>query len=98
MPRTPRETAAQKRNRIAMLLADYDARSRELRKLAKDVDSLKEQVKEIEPGTYDEWTVSTGTPREIMDQAAVKREYQDRGQVLPTKMTDAPIVVAHHPR
>lgn len=88
-----RETAAQKRTRISMLLADYDARSRELRKLAKDVESLKEQVKEIEPGTYGDWILGTGTPREITDQAAVKQAYAERGEKMPTKMTEAPVTV-----
>ncbi len=88
-----RETAAQKRNRISMLLADYDARSRELRKLAKDVDSLKDQVKEIEPGTYGDWILGEGTPREITDQAAVKKDYAERGVPMPTKMTAPPITV-----
>lgn len=91
----PRETAAQKRNRIEALLADYDARTRELRKLTKDVESLKEQVRKVGPGTYGEWSRSHGTAREILDQAAVKRGYEARGEVLPVKMTDPPIVVLH---
>lgn len=89
-----RETAAQKRTRIALLLADYDARSRELRKLVKIVDGLKEQIREIDPGTYGDWQRSDGTPREIMDQAAVKQDYAERGVPLPVKVTDAPIVVS----
>lgn len=89
----PRETAAQRRTRIAMLLADYDARSRELRKLAKDVDSLKAQVREIEPGTYGDWVRGTGTPREIPDAAAIKAAYAERGEPIPTKMTEAPVTV-----
>lgn len=90
-----RETAAQKRNRISMLLADYDARSRELRKLTKDVESLKKQVAEVEPGTYGEWIRGTGTPREIVDQAAVKKSYVERGEPMPMKMTAAPVTVTH---
>jgi hypothetical protein len=90
-----RETAAQKKTRIGMLLADYDARSRELRKLLKDVDALKVQVREVPAGTYGEWTRSEGTPREIVDQAAVKREYVERGEIMPMKMTEAPIIVTH---
>lgn len=88
-----RETAAQKRTRISMLLADYSNRSAELRKLVKIVDGLKEQVREIDPGTYGDWQRSTGTPREILDQAAIKAKYAELGLTLPTKMTDAPIVV-----
>lgn len=89
-----RETKAQKTTRVGMLLADYDARSRELRKLTKEVDSLKAQVKEVDPGTYGDWIVSTGTPREILDQAAVKAGYAARGESLPTKTTDAPVIVS----
>jgi hypothetical protein len=89
-----RETAAQRRTRIEMLLADYQNRSSELRKLVKIVDGLKEQVKEVAPGTYGEWQRSTGTPREILDQAAIKAKYAELGLTLPTKMTDAPIVVS----
>lgn len=88
-----RETAAQKRTRISMLLADYSNRSAELRKLVKIVDGLKEQVREIDPGTYGDWQRSTGTQREILDQAAIKAKYAELGLTLPTKMTDAPIVV-----
>ncbi len=90
-----RETAAQRKSRIALLLADYDARSRELRKLTKEVDTLKTQVKEVPPGTYGEWIRSDGTPREIVDQAAVREAYKARHEDLPTKMTDAPAIVTH---
>lgn len=88
-----RETAAQRRTRIEMLLADYSNRASELRKLVKIVDGLKEQVKEIAPGTYGEWQRSTGTPREILDQTAIKAKYVELGLTLPVKMTDAPVVV-----
>lgn len=88
-----RETAAQKRTRISMLLADYSNRSAELRKLVKIVDGLKEQVREIDPGTYGDWQRSTGTPREILDQAAIKAKYAELGLTLPVKMTDPPVVV-----
>jgi hypothetical protein len=90
----PRETAAQRRTRIAMLLADYDARSRELRKLTKIVDGLKEQIREVDAGTYGDWIRGHGTPREIMDMAAVKQDYADRGKPVPMKVTEAPIVVS----
>lgn len=89
----PRETKAQKTTRVGMLLAEYDARSRELRKLAKDVDALKEQIREIEPGTYGDWIRSQGTPREILDQAQAKILLTDAGLDIPTKMTDAPVIV-----
>lgn len=89
-----KETAAQRRTRIAMLLADYDARSRELRKLAKAVDEMKAQIKEIDPGAYGDFTLSRGTPREILDQRAAKDALTKAGLPIPTTMTDAPIVVS----
>lgn len=88
-----KETAAQKRTRISLLLGDYDARSRELRKLTKEVETLKEQVREVEPGTYGDWVRGTGTAREILDIGAVKAAYKDRGDPLPTKMTEAPVTI-----
>jgi hypothetical protein len=90
-----KETAAQRKTRISMLLADYDAKSRELRKLAADVETMKEQIKEIPGGTYGDWVRSSGTAREILDQKAVREAYKERGESLPLKMTEAPIVVSH---
>jgi len=89
-----RETAAQKRNRISMLLADYQNRAQELRKLQKIVDGLKEQVREIEPGSYGDWSLAHGTPREILDQPAARKALQDAGIEIPTKLTDPPVVVS----
>lgn len=89
-----RETAAQKRTRISMLLADFDARNREFRKLAKIVEGLKEQVKEIDPGTYGDWIISKGTPREILDQPAARKALEAAGIPIPMKTTDAPVVVS----
>lgn len=89
-----KETIAQRKARVSLLLADYDARSREVRKLSKDVEAMKDQLKEIDPGAYGDWILSRGTPREIMDQKAVKDDYTRRGEIMPTKVTDAPIVVA----
>lgn len=89
-----RETAAQRRTRIEMLLADFDARNRELRKLTKIVDGLKEQVKDVPVGVYGEWQRAEGTPREITDQAAVKAHYAEVGIEMPTRLTDPPIVVS----
>ena len=90
-----RETIAQRNTRVGILLAAYDADSRQLRKLTKDVESMKEEIRKLEPGSYGEWQLSTGTPREIMDQQAVKRAYTERGETLPTKTTEAPINVSH---
>jgi hypothetical protein len=89
-----RETAAQKKTRISMLLADYANRSADLRKLAKIVDGLKEQVKEIEPGAYGDWTLAKGTAREILDQPAARKALAEAGLEIPMKMTDAPVVVS----
>lgn len=88
-----RETAAQKRTRIAMLLADFANRNAELRKLMKIVEGLKEQVKEVAPGDYGDWTRAQGTPREITDFAAVKAYFAERGDTVPTRMSEAPIIV-----
>lgn len=90
-----RETKAQKTTRVAMLLADYDAQSRALRKLTKAVDELKEAVKAIEPGTFGDWTYAHGTPREILDQPAARAALKEAGIEVPTKMTDAPIVLTN---
>jgi hypothetical protein len=90
---TQRETAAQKRTRISMLLADYDARSKELRKLHKIVEGLKEQVREIAPGAYGDWELSEGTPREVLDQAAVRKLYAEQGLQLPVTMTKPSMIV-----
>lgn len=90
-----KETAAQRKTRFAMLLADFDARRREARKLESIIKGLKEQIEEIPAGTYGEWVRSSGTPREIVDQDAIKARYAELGEALPTKMTAAPIVVSH---
>ena len=88
-----KESAAARKIRFAMLLADYDARSRELRKITKEVETLKAQVKDIVPGTYGDFVLSHGTAREIVDQQAIKTAYAARGEQLPTKMTSAPVIV-----
>lgn len=90
-----RETVAQKKARISLLLAEFDAASRESRKLAARVKTLKEQIKEIPSGTYGEWVRSEGTPREIQDNLAIKARFAALGEVLPTKMSEAPVIVTH---
>lgn len=94
---TPRETAAQKKTRIALLLADFANRNEELRKLTKIVDGMKEQIKALPVGTYFDWELSEGTAREITDQAAIKAFYAEHGKPLPTKMSAAPIMVKPKP-
>lgn len=93
MPR--RETAAQRRKRFEMLLAEYDARSRESRKLDSIVKGLKEQIADIPAGTYGEWVRSHGTAREITDTTALKIMLTEHGLTVPTKMSAAPVVVTH---
>jgi hypothetical protein len=91
-----RETKGQKIVRISMLLADYDEASRALRKLQKRVDELKDQIRaDVPAGTYGEWIRSEGTPREILDQPAAKNALTAAGIEIPTKMTDAPVIVTH---
>jgi hypothetical protein len=90
----PRETAAQRKSRISMLLADYDAKSRELRKLTKQVDELKTEIRDAVPvGTYGEWIRSEGTPREILNQPAARKALTDAGLEVPTLMTAPPVIV-----
>lgn len=89
----PRETAAQKKTRISLLLGEFDARNRELRKLETIVKGLKEQIKEIPVGQYGDWNRSEGTPREILDQPAAKKLIIELGGKVPTTFTDPPVVV-----
>lgn len=80
-----------------MLLGDYDARSKELRKLTSIVDGLKEQVREVHAkegdGKFGDWTLAGGTPREILDQAEAKKRLVDRGIPVPVRLTTAPVIV-----
>lgn len=90
-----RETAAQKKARISLLLGDYDAKSREANKLAKEVDALKEQIRALDltPGPYGDWIFGVGTPRNNVDNAAVRDHYREAGMELPRKLSEAPIIV-----
>jgi hypothetical protein len=90
-----KETKAQKATRVGMLLADLDARTRELNKLTATVKDLKEQVRAEGPGTYGDWTYTAGTPREILDQKAAKNLLTEAGIVVPKQMTEAPIVITN---
>lgn len=89
----PRETKTAMRQRVSALLADFDARNREINKLIKIRDGLKEQIKEIDPGEYGDWILATGTPREILDQRAARELLTSNGIEVPMRVTDAPIVV-----
>jgi hypothetical protein len=88
-----RETKAAMNARVGALLADFDARNREVNKLKKIVEGLKLQIKELNAGTYGDWVLATGTPRELLDQQEAKRLLTEAGIPVPVKMTDAPIVV-----
>jgi hypothetical protein len=90
-----KETAAQRRERYARLLADYDELNSRMRKDERDMKALKDQVREIPAGTYGEWLRSLGTPRVITDMDAVREDYAARQLELPTKETEPPIVVRH---
>lgn len=88
-----RETKAQRTARVSALLADYDARSRELRKMESYVKDLKAQIRELDTGLYGDWSYEHGTPREILDQKEARKRLTDRGIPVPMAMTEAPIVV-----
>jgi hypothetical protein len=92
----PRETKAQKTTRISLLLGDYDEKSKRLRKLANEVDDLKGQIEaaELESGTvYGDWIFGRGTPRNNVDNEAVKEHYASLKLELPRKLSKAPIIV-----
>lgn len=91
----PRETKAQKNARVGALLAEYDEKSRQLRKLEKDVKDMKVRVRELDEGTYGEWLFTLGAGREIMDQAQVQKDYADQGKDVPKITTQPSIVVKH---
>lgn len=92
MPR--KETAAQRKIRIGMLLADFHARNAELGKLNAIVKGMKTQIREeVEPGTYGDMVFAYGTPRQILDQPAARKRLQDNGIEIPMTQTDAPLIV-----
>ncbi len=95
MPR--KETIKQRKDRVGLLLADYDARNRELGKLNAIVKGLKEQIREIEAGDYTGATLTYGTSREILDQAEARRLLTAHGVEIPMTATQAPIVVTLKP-
>jgi hypothetical protein len=91
----PRETKAQKNARVGALLADYDEKSRQLRKLEKDVKGLKERVRELAEGEYGDWKFTLGSTREILDQPQVHKDYAELGKEVPKITTQPQIVVTH---
>ena len=92
MPR--KETAAQRKTRIGMLLADFHARNAELSKLNAIVKGMKAQIREeVEPGAYGDMVFAYGNPREILDQPAARKRLIDAGIEVPMTTTEAPINV-----
>lgn len=89
-----RETAAQKKSRVSALLADYDARTRELNKLTTIVKGLKEQVRELSAGEYGDWRLAYSSPRQILDQAKARVLLTGAGIEVPMVETAAPVVVS----
>jgi hypothetical protein len=89
----PKETIKARNARVGQLLAEYDAETAAQRKAETRVKELKALVDEIDSGTYGDWILSRGTPREILDQPAAKDIITKAGQVVPTKMTRPPLVV-----
>lgn len=88
-----KETVAARNARHADTLSHYFEVMQQLRKLENEADALKEQVRAIEPGVYDGWERADGTPRVVMDQKAVKADYEKRRVECPTMETRPPLVV-----
>lgn len=89
----PRETAAQKRSRLSALLGDYDARNRELNKLTTIVKGLKEQVREVEAGSYGDWNLTYGAGREMLNQSEAKKLLTEAGIEIPMIATQGSIII-----
>jgi hypothetical protein len=88
-----RETAAQRKSRLSALIADFDARNRELNKLLTIVKGLKAQIKEIEPGTYGDWVLAFKPGRQIVDAQALATIHAEKGITVPMRTADDSIVV-----
>lgn len=95
MPR--KETIKQRKDRVGLLLADYDARNRELGKLNAIVKGLKEQIRELDAGDFTGASLAYGNPREIMDQAEAKRLLTEAGIAIPMTSTQPSIIVTLKP-
>lgn len=88
-----RETIKQRNARVADLLAHYHEVNAQVKKLSNELESLKESVRAEDPGTYEGWELALGTAREVMDQKAVKEDYEKRKVAVPTTTTKAPLIV-----
>jgi hypothetical protein len=103
----PRKTHAQ----IALLLADYNAAANDKKKAEKREKELRAEIDalDLDERTYGEWSYALGTPREILNQPAVRQLVEVYGKsasvlaaikaaklpvpVVPTQFTKAPIIV-----
>jgi hypothetical protein len=92
-----RETAKQRRQRLAGLLAEYREKADLKSKLDRDVDTLKRRIRDEIPGpaTFGEWVREHGGTREITDMDKVRADYARHGEQVPTKTTDPSIIVRH---
>jgi hypothetical protein len=88
-----RETVKQRTARAADLLAHYHEVNEAAKKINAELDSLKDQVRELDPAEYDGWELAHGTPRVIMDQKAVQADYDKRRVECPTMETRPPLIV-----
>jgi hypothetical protein len=88
-----KETAAQRRTRIGLLLAEYNNVTSQLNKLNSQAKSLKEQIRDVTAGSYGDWQLTFGTPRQVLDQKQVKIDYAELGKQLPMVDTSPPISV-----
>lgn len=88
-----RETKAARNARIGDMLAEYNRMSTEIRKLEKDLKTLKPQIRELAADTYGDWVLSYGTPRTIMDQPRARELLTSQGIDVPETITEPPIQV-----
>jgi len=95
MPR--KETIKQRKDRIGLLLADYDVRNRELAKLNAIVKGLKEQIREIDAGDYTGASLTYKDGREMLDQQEARRLLTEAGIEIPMVTTQPSIVVTLKP-
>jgi hypothetical protein len=66
----------------------------ELNKLTTIVRGLKEQVREIEPGTYNDLALTFSAGRIMLDQPEAKKLIIAQGLEVPTFVTEGAIVIS----
>lgn len=89
----PRETIKARNARVSALLAQYDAVNRDANKLDSIRKGLREQIRELDAGPYGEWTLSYGTPKEIVDGKALRSMITEMGLELPMTQSQPSIIV-----